>query len=122
MSEPAPSHAFARTSSSHRSQVEVEVTHGVGLHARPSVAFTRLAKSFPCTIEVAVDGSGDWLNGKSIVKIIGARIRRGTRLRIRAEGARAEEAVAALSELVRRDFDEDRRHGRADGRADGRPA
>ncbi|WP_371348558.1 HPr family phosphocarrier protein [Ancylobacter sp. IITR112] len=102
--------------SAHRCQAEVEVTHGVGLHARPSVAFTRLAKSFPCTVEVAVDGSADWLNGKSIVKIIGARIRRGTRLRIRAEGARAQEAVAALSELVRRDFDEDRKPGRADGR------
>ncbi|GLK72063.1 HPr family phosphocarrier protein [Ancylobacter dichloromethanicus] len=108
--------------SAHRCQTEVEVTHGVGLHARPSVAFTRLAKTFPCTIEVAVDGSADWLNGKSIVKIIGARIRRGTRMRIRAEGARAEEAIAALSELVRRDFDEDRKAGRADGRVDGRPA
>ncbi|MDQ0349189.1 HPr family phosphocarrier protein [Ancylobacter vacuolatus] len=113
MAEPAP---LIGRPSAPRCQAEVEVTHGVGLHARPSVAFTRLAKSFPCTIEVAVDGSGDWLNGKSIVKIIGARIRRGTRMRIRAEGARAEEAVAALSGLVRRNFDEDRKPGRADGR------
>ncbi|RTL98738.1 HPr family phosphocarrier protein [Ancylobacter aquaticus] len=113
MAEPAP---LLGRPSAPRCQAEVEVTHGVGLHARPSVAFTRLAKSFPCTIEVAVDGSGDWLNGKSIVKIIGARIRRGTKMRIRAEGARAEEAVAALSGLVRRDFDEDRKPGRADGR------
>ncbi|SHO66502.1 phosphocarrier protein [Pseudoxanthobacter soli DSM 19599] len=97
-------------------QTEVEVTHGIGLHARPSVTFTRLAKSFPCLIEVAVDGSAEWLNGKSIVKIMGARIRRGTRLRIRAEGSRAEEAILALSELVRRNFDEDRKLGRADGR------
>lgn len=113
MAEPAP---LLGRPSAPRFQAEVEVTHGVGLHARPSVAFTRLAKTFPCTIEVAVDGSGDWLNGKSIVKIIGARIRRGTKMRIRAEGARAEEAVAALSGLVRRDFDEDRKPGRADGR------
>lgn len=97
-------------------QTEVEVTHGIGLHARPSVTFTRLAKSFPCSIEVAVDGSGDWLNGKSIVKILGARIRQGARLRIRAEGARAEEAIVALGELVRRNFDEDRRLARGDGR------
>ncbi|WP_018388787.1 HPr family phosphocarrier protein [Ancylobacter sp. FA202] len=113
MAEPAP---LLGRPSAPRCQAEVEVTHGVGLHARPSVAFTRLAKSFPCTVEVAVDGSGDWLNGKSIVKIIGARIRRGTKMRIRAEGARAEEAVAALSGLVRRNFDEDRKPGRADGR------
>lgn len=114
MSELTP--LLGRPGTAHRGQAVVEVTHGIGLHARPSVAFTRLAKSFPCTIEVAVDGSNEWFNGKSIVKIIGARIRRGTRLRIRAEGSRAEEAVAALSELVRRNFDEDRKNGRPDGR------
>jgi phosphocarrier protein len=95
-----------------RSQTEIEVTHRIGLHARPSVAFTRLAKSFPCTIELDVDGSDVWLNGKSIVKIMGARIRRGARLRIRAEGLRAEEAVAALRDLIVRNFDEEKKHGR----------
>ena len=91
---------------------EVEVKHGVGLHARPSVTFTRLAKSFPCSIEVAVDGSEVWLNGKSIIKIMGARIRKGSMLRIRADGILAAEAIKALRELVERDFDEDRKHGR----------
>lgn len=93
-------------------QTEIEVTHGVGLHARPSVTFTRLAKSFPCSIEIEVNGNNVWLNGKSIIKIMGARIRRGSILRIRAEGIRAEEAITALEELVRRNFDEERKHGR----------
>jgi len=114
MSKPNP--LLPHEKSGNRWQTEVEVTHGIGLHARPSVLFTRLAKSFPCSIEVAVVGSSEWLNGKSIVKVLGARIRRGTRLRIRAEGSRAEEAILALGELVRRNFDEDRKHGRADGR------
>ena len=113
MSKPNP--LLPHEKSGNRWQTEVEVTHGIGLHARPSVLFTRLAKSFPCSIEVAVGSSGEWLNGKSIVKIMGARIRRGTRLRIRAEGSRAEEAIVALGDLVRRNFDEDRKHGRADG-------
>jgi phosphocarrier protein len=95
-----------------RWQTEIEVTHKIGLHARPSVAFTRLAKSFPCQIEIDVDGSGVWLNGKSIVKVMGARIRRGARLRIRAEGVRAEEAIEALRDLVARNFDEEKKHGR----------
>ncbi|WP_051660792.1 HPr family phosphocarrier protein [Bosea sp. 117] len=107
---------FRRETPGGRWQTEVEVTNGIGLHARPSVTFTRLARSFPCAIEVAVDGSDEWLNGKSIVKIMGARIRRGARLKIRAEGFRAEEAIAALGELVRRNFDEDRKYGRPDGR------
>ncbi|ARO30610.1 phosphocarrier protein HPr [Rhizobium sp. NXC14] len=93
-------------------QIEVEVKHGVGLHARPSVTFTRLAKSFPCSIEVAVNGSDVWLNGKSIIKIMGARIRKGSILRIRADGILAEEAIRALKDLIERNFDEDKKHGR----------
>jgi len=93
-------------------QTEVEVKHGVGLHARPSVTFTRLAKSFPCSIEVAVNGSDTWLNGKSIIKIIGARIRKGSVLKIRADGIFANEAIQALKELVERNFDEEKKHGR----------
>lgn len=96
-----------------RFQEEIEVTHRIGLHARPSVAFTRLAKSFPCTIEIDVDGSEIWLNGKSIVKIMGAKIRRGARLRIRAQGMRAQEAIAALKDLIARNFDEEKKHGRS---------
>jgi phosphocarrier protein len=91
-------------------QAEIEVTHRDGLHARPSVTFTRLAKSFPCTVEIEVNGSGAWLNGKSIVKVMGAKIRKGSILRIRAEGLRGDEAVAALGRLIERNFDEDRAH------------
>lgn len=94
------------------SQTEIEVKHGVGLHARPSVTFTRLAKSFPCTIEIEVDGNSVWLNGKSIVKIMGAKIRKGSILKIRAEGIRADDAIAALRDLVERNFDEEKKHGR----------
>lgn len=93
-------------------QTDVEVKHGVGLHARPAVTFTRLAKSFPCSIEVAVNGSDVWLNGKSIIKIMSARIRKGSVLRIRADGILAEEAIRELKELVERNFDEDKKHGR----------
>ncbi len=91
----------------------VEVTHEIGLHARPSVAFTRLARSFPCTIGVEVNDGGVWLNGKSIVKIMGARIRKGFVLAIRAEGIGAEDAVEALCALVERNFDEEKSHARS---------
>jgi len=93
-------------------QTEIEVKHGVGLHARPSVTFTRLAKSFPCAIEIEVDGNSLWLNGKSIVKIMGAKIRKGSTLKIRAEGSRADDAIRALRDLVERNFDEEKKHGK----------
>ena len=92
--------------------VEVLITHGVGLHARPSVAFTRLAKSFPCVIEIEVNRSGLWLNAKSIVKVMGARARKGSTLKIRAHGLRAEEAIAGLEALFTNDFSEDKLHVR----------
>ena len=94
-------------------QAEVEVTHDIGLHARPSVVFTRLAKSFPCVIELEVNGNGQWLNGKSNVKVMGARIRKGFVLAIRAEGVGAEEAIRALRGLVERNFDEEGSHARS---------
>ena len=93
-------------------ETEIEVKHGVGLHARPSVTFTRLAKSFPCLIEIEVDGNSVWLNGKSIVKIMGAKIRKGSTLKIRAEGIRADDAIKALRDLVERNFDEEKKHGK----------
>jgi phosphocarrier protein len=92
--------------------VELLITHGVGLHARPSVVFTRLAKSFPCTIEIEVNRSGLWLNAKSIVKVMGARIRKGSTLKIRAHGLRADEAIAVLEALFANDFAEERPHVR----------
>ncbi len=85
---------------------ELLISHGVGLHARPSVLFTRLAKSFPCTIEIEVNRSGLWLSAKSIVKVMGARIRKGSTLRIRAHGLRAEEAIFSLEALFASDFGE----------------
>lgn len=92
--------------------VELLITHGVGLHARPSVTFTRLAKSFPCVIEIEVNRSGLWLNAKSIVKVMGARIRKGSTLRIRAHGLRADEAISVLKALFVNDIGEERPHVR----------
>lgn len=92
--------------------VELLITHGVGLHARPSVIFTRLARSFPCVIEIEVNRSGLWLNAKSIVKVMGARIRKGSTLRIRAHGLRSDEAISVLAALFVNDLGEERPHVR----------
>ncbi len=90
--------------------VEFVVTHGTGIHARPAVMFTKLARSFPCVIELEVDGSGIWLNAKSIVKVLAARIRKGSTLKIVARGVRADEAVHALCMLVEGSFGEGMSH------------
>lgn len=95
------------------SEATVLITHVVGLHARPSVKFTKLAKSFAAEVEVAVAANGPWLDAKSIVKVMAAKAPAGTLLHIRARGDGAAQAVTALVDLVRRDFDEDADHARS---------
>ena len=85
----------------------VLMTHKVGLHARPSVKLTKLAKSFGCRIEMAQHAAGPWIDAKSIVKVMALKAPRDTTLHFRAEGEGAAEAVKALSALVARNFDED---------------
>jgi phosphocarrier protein HPr len=85
---------------------QVEIAHAVGLHARPSVKFTKLAKTFAADIEVALAADGPWVDAKSIVKVMGTKAPKGTMLHFRATGDDAESAVKALVELVERDFDE----------------
>lgn len=84
----------------------IEITHEVGLHARPSVKFTKLAKTFPARVEMALTPDGPWFDAKSIVKVMAAKAPKGTMLHLRASGDGAAQAVDALVALVERDFDE----------------
>lgn len=98
---------------SQNAEATVEITHEVGLHARPSVKFTKLAKTFPAAVEMAMAPDGPWLDAKSIVKVMAAKAPKGTVLYLRASGDRAREAVDALVALVERDFDEGEAHVRS---------
>ena len=85
---------------------QVEITNAVGLHARPSVKFTKLAKTFAADVEVAIAADGPWIDAKSIVKVMATKAPKGTILHLRASGENAESAVSALVGLVERNFDE----------------
>lgn len=89
-----------------KASASILITHVVGLHARPSVKFTKLAKTFPAQVEMALDAAGPWIDAKSIVKVMATKAPKGTTLHLRAEGEGAEAAVDALVALVERDFDE----------------
>ncbi|TPN16478.1 HPr family phosphocarrier protein [Mesorhizobium sp. B2-3-3] len=93
-------------------EATVLITHAVGLHARPSVKFTKLAKTFAADVEIALAANGPWFDAKSIVKVMAAKAPKGTLLHIRATGDGANDAVDALVDLVRRDFDEGADHAR----------
>jgi phosphocarrier protein len=85
---------------------EVTITHPIGLHARPAVKFTKLAKSFPADIRLRRAPDGEWADAKSVVKVMALKLRTGTRVELEAAGEAAEAALAELTALVERDFDE----------------
>jgi phosphocarrier protein HPr len=84
----------------------VVISHDVGLHARPSVKLTKLAKGYASTLEIAGTADGPWIDAKSIVKVMAMKAKQHSTLFVRAAGADAQAAVDAVISLVRRDFDE----------------
>ena len=76
-----------------------------GLHARPAVKLTKLAKRFDAAVEVRAGAGGAWVNAKSPNSIMKLKARHGERLYFRANGTGAAAAVGALVSLVERDFD-----------------
>ena len=82
------------------------MTHDVGLHARPSVKLTKLAKGYASQIEIAATSEGPWIDAKSIVKVMAMKAKQHSTLFVRAAGADAQVAVDAVISLVQRDFDE----------------
>lgn len=85
----------------------VLLTNEVGLHARPSVKLTQLAKRFQASIKVATAPEGPWVDAKSPVKIMRVKAGKGETLHFRASGGDASEALDELVGLVRRKFDEE---------------
>ncbi len=88
------------------SETKVLIRHHVGLHARPSVKLTKLAKTFAARVELAMSEAGPWVDAKSIVKVMATKAPKGAFVFLRAEGHDAEEAIAALRSLIERNFDE----------------
>jgi phosphocarrier protein HPr len=93
------------------------LTNAVGLHARPSVKLTKLAKTFESQIEVGLTENGPWVDAKSIVKVMAIKAAKGATLYFRARGPDAAEAVVALRELVALDFRDDEA-ARAEGQSE----
>ena len=95
----------------------VVLTNAVGLHARPSVKLTQLAKSFACGIEIAIAQEGPWADAKSPVKMMRVRAGKGATLYIRAVGPGARAAVDAIVALAEHRFGEEDADGGATAHA-----
>src|SRR5258707_7603937 len=87
-------------------RASVLMRHEVGLHARPSVKLTKLAKSFASQIDLGLSPDGPWVDAKSIVKVMAMKAPKDSAIYFRAEGADSEAAVKALATLVEDGFED----------------
>jgi phosphocarrier protein HPr len=88
-----------------RASGDAVVQDPTGLHARPAVKLTKLAKRFTAEVRVRA-GAGDWVNAKSPNRVMKLKARSGETVAFEAEGPDAADAVSALVALVERNFDE----------------
>ena len=77
---------------------EFTVASELGLHARPAGQFVRMAGRF--SAEITVSANEEWVSAQSVLSLLSLAASQGTRLRIRACGADAAEAIDALGRLV----------------------
>ena len=98
---------------SQTAQAQVTITHGVGLHARPSVKLTKLAKTFAAQVELALSPDGPWFDAKSIVKVMAAKAPKGTVLYLRADRRGRRAGARSVGRPRRARF----RRGQADAEA-----
>jgi len=79
-------------------ETDVEIKNTDGLHMRPAMQFVDIASRFKS--EVTVSNGENSVNGKSIMQMSMLAATYGTKLRIKTEGADAQQAIDALKELV----------------------
>jgi len=94
-----------------RAQSCAVLTHEGGLHARPAIKLTQLAKRFESAVWIALAEHGPWTNAKSIARVMAMKTPHMATLYFVAEGDDADDATSALARLVESDF--------ADGDEDG---
>ena len=85
-------------------QATTTVSNKLGLHARASAKFTKLAGSFPC--EVWISKGERRVNAKSIMGVMMLAAGLGSEVTIETQGDREQEALDALLALMADKFGE----------------
>lgn len=79
----------------------IVITNPQGLHMRPIVEFVEVASRYPCAIALGKAGE-PLVDGKSAFALLGLGAEQGTELTLEVTGPDAEQAMAALVEVLRR--------------------
>ncbi|MDC0131262.1 HPr family phosphocarrier protein [Alphaproteobacteria bacterium] len=90
---------------SHSVSCQLNITNQRGLHARASAKFVKLSESFAAKIVVSRDG--ECVNAASIMGLMMLGASLGMTIEVSASGPDADQALAAITDLVERKFDEE---------------
>jgi phosphocarrier protein len=80
------------------------IPNKLGLHARAAVLLVQAVGRFDAEVTVSKDGQS--VNGRSIMGIMMLAAEQGSTIEVETTGPQAPEALAAVTELVARKFNE----------------
>lgn len=86
-------------------QKNVLIINKLGLHARAAAKLVSTASAFSSQLKIGKDGR--MVDCKSIMSVMMLAASKGTELTLTAEGSDEEAAVAAITDLIDRRFDEE---------------
>ena len=89
------------------SEALLEVKNKYGLHARASTRLAQLAQKFRSSIWISRTDEGQEIDGKSILGILTLGAERGMSVKVRCAGEDAADALKAIHDLFRKNFDEE---------------
>ncbi len=84
---------------------DITIVNKLGIHARPAAMIVRLANKFKSDIFITKDSME--VSGKSIMGVMTLAANRGSKIKIRAEGNDAQQAVSELVDLFKNKFGEE---------------
>jgi len=87
-----------------RFRKRLEIKNRLGLHARASALLVQTVNKFACDVKIGKDDQV--VNGRSIIGVLTLGAAKGTKIRVEAKGNDAQEALAAIEQLVEDRFGE----------------
>ena len=83
-------------------QADIDIRNPSGLHARPAANFVRAASAFASEVRVTnlTRDPAASASAKSVISVMGLGVARGHRVRLEADGADADDAIASLVALI----------------------
>lgn len=76
----------------------IVISNDTGIHTRPGNEFVSEAKKFDS--KVTLEANGKSINGKSLLKLLSLGAKKGTEIKVIAEGSDEAEAVEKLAEIL----------------------